>query len=327
MARPRIYADETHTGGRAPALRGLGAVTIAAHCSSDDGFEWLERLHHDFFPRTPELKSALVLAEMDASERMRELVLKRIEGAHIVIIDFAEHTKDLFFAIFRAVGTETETLKSVTAFLRTGRLPEDVANKVLRFARLQTLTCSAVGRVEQLLRQAAAVSGVPFGAGDKLFDTDALFKLSESEFKELVARFSIALGESLRPEKQADRIIETLAGHRMAHEGHIAMACLEAASESEAIFDQGSDNAFAMLRDADEKIQQALEHWLCRDGVVRATRLIQEDSRNLRGLQAADIAAGFASQIFEQADTDTLGGAKAVREVFPNVLLNDRWLK
>lgn len=327
MAEHRIYADETHTGGRDRKLRGLRSVTIGAHCASEDDFEWLERFHRDYFPRTPELKSAIVLTEMGRNERANQSILNGIAEAHIVIVDFAEHTQDLLFAVYKATESEAEAFTSAIAFLKTGRLPEDVAHKVLRFARLRALTYSAVGRVEDLLRQAASASGVPAGRGDKLFDTNALFELSDSEFKELVTRFSVALGESLRPDRQADRIIKTMADYRMAHEGHIAMVCLEAGTESSLVFDQGSSNAFSMLKEADDKIHQAIESWRYRDAEIRSGRLTQEDSRRLRGLQAADIAAGLAAQVFENANADTLIAAKAVQEIFHNVLLNDCWLK
>lgn len=327
MADHRGYADETHTGGRAPLLRGLGAVTIAAHCSSDDGFEWLDKFKRDYLPEKSELKSAVVLAKIAINDDARDFLLKRIEPSSIVIIDFAEHTKDLIGNILMAVDSERDAVNSATAFLKSGHLPREVAEQVLRFARTRILSHSAVGHVEDLLKQAASVSGVPLGSGDQLFDKEILFKLSEAEFKELIARFSIALGEALRPERRADRIVEILVDRGMHHDGHIAMACLEAATESRTVFDRGYSMPFEMLMQADQKIQQAIEHWSCRDARTDPGRLAQEDSRLLLGLQAADITAGYAALLFEEAQADTPIAARAVRAVFPNVMLNEHWLR
>lgn len=104
------------------------------------------------------------------------------------------------------------------------------------------------------------------------------------------------------------------------------MSRLVAETEPDAVFDQCSNNAFTMLREANEKVQRALDHWGCRDGFLRSNRLFQEDSRKLHCLQAAESAAGCAMSVLEEANADTFSAAKDVRVIFSNGLLNDHWL-
>jgi hypothetical protein len=325
MSDWRAFADETHTGGRSPQLRGLSAVTIAAHCRSGDGFEWINRFRRDYLPELSELKSSAVLATVDVNQRAREFLLEQTAAASIVIVDFAEHTKRFVDAILGTVGSTRDAVRTVTAFLKHGHLPKGIAETVLRYARSRTLDRSAVGYIRTLLQEAATAAGVALGDGGRLFDTEILFNLSESEFKELIVRFSVALGEALRPERHADRILKLLADRRMHNEGHIAVACLAAATEGQTVFDEGYHAPFELLLRADRKIQETIERWTYRDIRTKPDRLAQAESHLILGLQAADIAAGYAAKLFEEAHADTSTAARRVRSVFPNVLLNDSW--
>ena len=58
------YSDETLTGRTLDTFRGLGRATVAARIEDPNGFEWVQRLRHDYLPENAEVKSKLVLAVM-----------------------------------------------------------------------------------------------------------------------------------------------------------------------------------------------------------------------------------------------------------------------
>ena len=62
-----------------------------------------------------------------------------------------------------------------------------------------------------------------------------------------MARFSLALGDALDPTVQARTLAEDIAERRFVHEGHLAMAFLDAAVEPDRVFDAGSHRAFKLL--------------------------------------------------------------------------------
>jgi hypothetical protein len=59
---------------------------------------------------------------------------------------------------------------------------------------------------------------------------------------------------------------------------------------------------------------------------LRTGRLREEDSVALLGVQAADIAARFASQLYELHPNDRRAGALLVKQHVDRVLFNDEWL-
>jgi len=58
----------------------------------------------------------------------------------------------------------------------------------------------------------------------------------------------------------------------------------------------------------------------------RAGTVKEEDSRNVLGIQVADIAAALAARVYELAPGGPREKAGRVRTVFDRVLLNDEWI-
>lgn len=104
-----------------------------------------------------------------------------------------------------------------------------------------------------------------------------------------------------------------------------ATRCLEEALAPETMFDQGYENTFALLSEADDKLINWLSSLETSEKQLRPGRLSQDDSKRFLGLQAADIAAAVARDVFEENYEDARTGAEAVREIFPKVMLNDEW--
>ena len=324
--RLRTYSDETVTGAERTELRNMSRITIAAKCASVDSFEWLERFRRDFLRGALEVKSTAALAVAATNDRARRFLLDHIAEATIAIIDVAEHTRNLFRGILAKIGFNSDAVHSTVKFLRTGQFPEEVGRDILLFARQQDLQRTAVGRIEDLLEIAASKSGLPRSPADKLFKSEVLTGLKNQEFEELVARFSIALGDAIDPTVQANTIAQLLGDCRYLHEGHIATAVLEQAVQPERIFDVGSMNAFKALQDANDIVVHAIDSFGLSTDAISPGLIRQDDSRKLLGLQAADLACGYARHVFETDYSGTTEAASAVRRVFSRVLLNDQWI-
>jgi hypothetical protein len=322
------FADESSTGQYFAEYRGIGRATIAARCEADDDFEWLARFKHDFLPDGVEPKSEIVLAVMGNCPRARETVLGNIQGSTIIIVDFYEHTRGLIEGVFKAAGLALPPAGDPLDALRSHELLRPVAGSILRSAREGAIVGSIIPSVESTLRTAGGICRAPLGSGRTLFNRGALREMNPREFKELVARFSVALGDALHPDVQAEALEELYQQFNVFSPGRIAVISIQHAMEPDRVYDQGQDSVFELVSKAHSDIEKMLQ--AARDGHIIETsaagRLSQEDSRCVLGLQAADIAAAIARREFERSPRSVRQGAVAVRGLFARVLLNDTWM-
>lgn len=324
-SRPRTFADETSTGIR-PDLRGPRRATIAARIDDDD-FDWWLRFVREYLHPGIEPKSLYVLPIVQYDPRARDQLLDGVSGSAIAIVDFSDFTRSLLEEV-RKVFDRTGPPVDVMEAFRTGRLPRDLTEKILQFAREDGVESSTIPRTEWLLREAARATGIISDDPRQIFNRDELLKMDAQQLRELIARFALALGDALHPQHQADIIERHLEDARFISEGHVAYLALEETMAPDRFYDQGSATVFAMLDAAHSRITDALERMrmfqLQQD--IRAGALVQEDSRRVLGLQLADIAAAVARDAYENATGDCLSRARAVRSIFSRVLLNDKWL-
>jgi hypothetical protein len=326
--RLEFFADETRTGETRTDLRGLGRVTIACKCFADDGFEWLDQFHKDYLADHAELKSSLVLALMDSSRRARGVVLDRIASATVVVIDLAEHIRAQIAGLGEALGVPGNCSASTLNALRGMGIPEDLIQPLFRSSRRFAIIESAVPKIELLLDEVAAVRGRSSSTSD-LFPNEDIEGLSADQFQQLLARFSLALGDALDPRIQAEALAQNLVNTRFMHNGPVSIIngyydpalFLQTAVEPNRTFDRGSDPAFRMLEEANNIVVDTIRSVQIEAGQFSPGRLAQEDSAKVRGIQAADIAAGYARQLFEREDADTRASTMAIRRVFSRVML------
>jgi hypothetical protein len=212
--------------------------------------------------------------------------------------------------------------------LRQGRLPRDFAQGILRAAREYGIEASTVPRTEWLLRRAVVGSGLLSLNPGQIFNRDDLRDMNPCQLRELIARFSLALGDALHPDRQAEIIEKRLRDARFISEGRVAYLALEETIAPDRVFDEGSAPVFAMLEGARNRIVETLKRMQMfqMEREIRAGTLAQDDSRRVLGLQVADVAAGVARDAYESSSGDTRSRARAVRRIFSRVLVNDEWL-
>ena len=205
--RDRTFADETSTGIR-PKSRGPFKATIAARVDSED-FDWWLQFIRDFLPHGVEPKSPYILPIVGYLPEARDRLLEGVSVATIAIIDFSDFTRSLLEDLRQIFDRAGARVDVETAF-QQGRLPRALSEKILGAAREQGLETSTVPRIEWLLRRAASGIGLVSTDARQIFDRDALREMDAHQLRELVARFSLALGDALHPDHQADIIEQHL---------------------------------------------------------------------------------------------------------------------
>ncbi len=323
--RRRTFADETTTGIR-PEFRGPFKATIAARVDTED-YEWWLQFTRDFLPPGVEPKSSIVLPIIDHVPEARDRLLEGVSGTTIAIVDFGDYTRSLLEQLRLRFDRTGPSIDVATA-LREGRLPREFTERILRAAREDGVEISTVVRIEWLLRTAASGMGIISTEPTQIFDRNKLMEMHPEQLKELIARFSLALGDALHPDRQADIIERRLRDDRFITEGRVAYLALEETMAPDRVYDEGDARVFASLEDAHNRVDASLDRMRMfqLQQEVRAGRLEQDDSRRILGLQVADLAAAVARNVYEGTSGTTPQRSTKVRGIFRRVLLNDEWL-
>lgn len=327
--RPERFSDETATGATNYQLRGPKRISIAARLNPDPGgFEWVRRLYSDYsnWLKGPEIKSSDVISLCQVNLKARDQVIRNVREADIFVIDLFEDYHETLDALRMVAPDPKHPLESLAA---ANGLSHDEIKKFLADERRGAVLRSIVPLIEDLARRATVVHDGALHRFEHsaLVDLDRINDLSEQELKQLVVRFTVVFSDALDPKIRA-RAIESVASNRLfGSPGHVALKRLELATAQDMVFDRGSEQAMNRLVEADNRLQEHLESINISE-LKRPKRGIRhEDSREVLGIQASDIAAGFARKRFEEVfEGDTTVAAKQLRQEFANVMLNTRWL-
>lgn len=327
-SRRETFVDETTTGRFQAESRSPRQALIAAQVDGRD-YEWWAQFKRDYFPEIPEPKSTLVIPLIDRDHRARDRLLEGFARANtaIVIIDLSEYTASLVRTFYARVGIPDEA--NPFEVIAQRRLPPHAAEAIFRYVRDTAIERSAVSRIEWLFQEALAHAPVILQEEHgELVDREALRALGANQQRELIARLSITFGEALDPRRQAE-VLARIVQEQMRYftTGHLAFLRLEGTLTVDRTFDRGAQPAFQMLIEAHEQMVGVLDRAYYRQFErTRAGAVKEEDSRNVLGIQVADIAAAVASREYELADGTVRQKAERVRATIGRVLLNDEWL-
>lgn len=319
------YADETTTGARHADLRDHARILIAAridHCEID----WLRGLKERLLPGVSEIKSEHFMSLLAAHPSGKREFERGIAAASIVVVDVGWDILELFRDSRRELGLPEPDFSELRAILRS-RHTASLAAGILRAARERYIQRSAVPRLEYLVSLVGPVPGVIPRPGVSLFDREALQEMPRREFEETVARFSVALGDALKPEVRASAIVESLEGdRRFVVPGEFAFRTLERTTEPDTRFDVGYTRAFSAVSRAHELVTKRLQSSAYAGQWTGAGSIDEDDSKKVLGIQVADLAAGYARTLFEKEYPTTASAAHVLKKHFAAVLLNQKWL-
>lgn len=323
-ARRETFADDTSTGRLGLARASRRAIVAAAVEGRD--YDWWLAFCRDFFPGVQEVKSDAVLRLIEANNAARDRLMRGLSDARttVVIIDFSEFTASLVRTLYEAAGIRLDA--DPLDILDRGQLGNEVTQAILRHARRRGLEASTVSRIEWLFHEAMAAAPVIIDEPDVLVDRDAYDRLDPKAKEVFLAHFSVAFAEALDPRRQANLIANVLGEQRYFSAGHFAYRRLEDTLTADRTYDQGSSHAIALLRAAHEKMVATLDEAMYNQLKHQAGAVREEDSRNARELQVADVAAGFAAVQYEAVPGEVPEKAARIRTIFDRVLLNDTWL-
>lgn len=326
MDRDKYFADETRTGKIVHDLRGIGAILIVARFPGKCDLDWLQQLYHDLHIQG-ELKSEVVIEACRVQTQRWAWLLEKLSVATIAIVDVAEHIRGLLDELGKLFGDEVPAQVTADTFLRSGKIPQEYITSMLRFLREMAINDSASESIANILRMAVTKTEVTTCLDDVLLDRQILLEMKEREFAEFSARFAIAFADALDPLLQAEVIEKELKDMRFFNEGMISSRIIESAIEPDFVFDEGSNKAFKSLKEAHQNMCSVVEQAILSGQRIGPGSVSQDDSRKVRSLQAADIAAGIAREIFESNYPDVQKASRALKSIFACVLLNTRWLK
>jgi hypothetical protein len=326
MDRDQYFADETRTGKIVHDLRGIGAIIIVARFPGKWDLDWLQQLYHDLKIQE-ELKSEVVIEACRVQPKLWDWLLGKLSVATIAIVDVAEHIRALLDDLGKLFGNEIPAQVTTYTFLRSGKIHQEYITSMLRFLREMAINDSATESIANILRMAVTKTEVTTCLDDVLLDRRILLEMKEREFAEFSARFAIAFADALDPLLQAEVIEKELKDMRFFNEGMISSRIIESAIEPDFVFDEGSKKVFNSLKEAHLNMCNVVEQAILSGQRIGPGSVSQDDSRKVRSLQAADIAAGIAREIFESNYPDVQKASRAVKCTFARVLLNARWLK
>lgn len=323
--RASHFADETHTGAENPVLRGTRKVIVAARCWPGlDDFDWINRFRRDYCADVDggELKSSVAIAISEHNERAREFLVRHVCESQVYVIDLFADYYQLLSCLSTLAPDPFNMVKSIAA---TNKIPESIIRELLSGERARAVFGSIVPQIEWLLTEAKASYPDPQNDPLRLFTEDELGKLNDQQLRELITRFTVLFAEAMNPQVRAQAIMATLA--TQSDRQYIALQVLEHTVSHDVIFDVSASGVMPLLQKADGMIQQCMTS-ISTSALTGGQRSVrEEDSRAVLGVQAADIAAGYARSVFERVfDGDTQKAAKKLREEFGRVLFNTRWL-
>jgi hypothetical protein len=319
------YADETRTGIE-PSFREWGRALVAARADGHDDFDWLARIRRDHLPGLTEVKSQHVLELTLVDSRVRTQVIDAVRDYSIFVVDLQAHYSALM-ATLRAKLSIPLSIDPI-AFLAEDEARAEVARAYLDGVRAGAVFQSTIPVVENMLRSAMQAVGLRPSGDATLVDRRVLLEMGDREFKELLVRFAVALGDAMDPRKQADFIAENGDALRFWSEGQFCCFALSEEVGYDLFLDKGTARVFRMVEDAHGKIVSTLDEARRRFFIstLRGGKVVEEDSRLVLGIQAADVAAAIASREYQKHPEDRLRGAHGIRAIFSRVLWNTTWL-
>ena len=317
------FCDETQSGEYQPELRDLFRVDFAARISLENDFGWFEALEKKYkgkdIKHPEELKSGLLIELAKQDRKLWDDILKNIYKATIVIIDLTQ-----YFRIY--LQQSNQTTNTFTALIKSQDIADDFRKHIFDRFKEMCFRESSIPYIESIANRAFGSLKL-YDNNEKLIGNEQLLSLKQRELNELVARFSIALGDALDPVLEEQMMKNILAAQRYYSDGLEAYYLLSHVIQPNVTYDTGTKAAFIKLKNTQDKIVKILEKSCWYDGSLKPGTLKQiEDSKKVMGVKVADIAAGFARIIFERNYPDTWKASNAVKNYFSRVLLNAEWL-
>lgn len=330
------FSDDTTSGRWSTELRGPRRVTIVARAEDDASFDWLASFKSEFLPAGAEAKSTNVLPILDLQPRARQLVLRKVEGYSIFIVDLHEYRRSLLGDL--AVRLRPLIPPGLDPYEFALQLPH-VGSNARQFLRQMVISESVLGRLEALLEwtsnpfaQEMRREGLePFAStrAVHLLSRTALERMDDGQLATFLARLGSAVGDALSPERQAAAILELFEHRRYFAGGYFAYRVLSGELEMDRVYDTGPLPVRLQLEAAHQSICDYVDreiHFRL-GGLVQRGIIEERVSHTVLGLQAADIAAALAGREYESAANGEAGArARAVKRLFARVLLNGHWV-
>lgn len=321
--RSSHYSDETQTGETCQELRGLRRTTIAARCQPDaNGFDWVRRFHADHAPEFRELKSSLAIEICHTNPRAHDFLIRHVSDSTIFVISLFE---DLYRTLTFLRDIAPDANNAVESLLKSGRIPHELVTAILQNAKHLALMKSLVPEVQHLVD----LTGILDRDGNQLsvLDSDAIARLNAQQFTDLVTRFTVAFADVADPRMRAKAISHCFAATHLGQRSYLASMTLAATQSHDLVFDMGGTMAISMLNEANDVVAAAV-HAAELQSLKPQRRIEHQDSRHVLGVQAADLAAGYARYVFEQThEGNALLTAKRLRNYFGAVFYNGTMLE
>jgi hypothetical protein len=255
----------------------------------------------------------------------------------IFIVDLRENTNALLQRIRPWLPKTIPSDVDVFEIANSPKTITDVALGLLMSARQAQIGASALGSIEALMSDDFGVGTTLRRAGladylpkqGRQFDRRQLLELSDKDFDVLVGRFAAAIGDALSPEEQIRAITDQLGSPGYLDMGRIACRALSEATSHDHVFDTASSryitqalwNAHTEIRQFVDERRTSYFQDTMRPGVLR-----EDDSKNVLGIQVADIAAGVAADLYERSGLRSVDAARHLSSRFNRVFLNRRWI-
>ncbi len=322
-ARTQLFADETTTGDSQSTLRGCRRISIASRVSGDDNqFEWVRRLYADFADSllAKEIKSADVILLCKTNPIVRDRVVRGVREADIFIIDLFQDYYERIEILKQCAPDPARPIQSIAHSLRMA--PHEL-RQFLGSQRCKAVFRSIAPLVDDLRKDA-------FGSSDQLrplIDLEQISKLSDQEFREFVVRFTVLFGDIVDPETFARVMAKNIATRCALQKSHFAVEILEISTTHDMTFDAGFARPLERLQEADRHLQEELQRIRTDTLLWPSRHVCQNDSAEVFGIQACDIAAGYARWRFDAIfDGNAEATAKRMRDEFARIMYNTRWL-
>lgn len=314
-----FHADETSTGARHLVLRGERRIVVAAKTAAGDDFEWVHRLSAAC-PPTPrgEIKAPELIALAGRSPEANKVIQSATEHYSIFVIDLFHRYRGVIRMFATAAGVDADQGTN-TLHRLLGSDAHELAQRLLMRIKEALVDFSLIGHVERMAR-----SVCPGGLVDgKLFDREALLRMSSQEFIEAVARMQILLSEVLDPDVHERALADMWWKQRLyCSPGEMDTRVLSVVVGDSHVYDNGRVGAFQHVKDAQSRLAEVIQKSIWSPERVQIGGVSMDDSTRVAGIRAADVATRIAAEMIETDYRDTYDAVRRLRARFRQVFLN-----
>jgi len=311
----RTFADESWGGNE------WFRPIVLAHMSSDTDLYWFFELYKRRKNKNGEFKAneaRMILDSLDI--RLKNKIWQSFQNVTIIIIDPKKYLSNPPIKIINGGIIQLGDNIINRSHPNYNSLRESLQDYLSK----RILLDSPASDIDYSMRKISDYIDMYPLFDERDFYTDLILqKINKKDPKKRVintaklsTRLHSAFFELKDPETKEETLIKVLSGRRYFNPAYYYRELLYQSISPARFFDEGDRLSIKIIKELHEKINQGLQQF--NKYTLPSPKIIELDSKKDIRIQAADVAAGIARDIYERH------GIKGLRDKFNYVFVNER---